>query len=302
MLGSLLLLAAAPSPTILPAEIQVAIWVRAPADYAAGQDPGPVDHRVIGLSQVNLRDEARYDLQYGRKERYLGLELLTLIQQHPQTKAHNLALLHFENGMLIPLPYRDAGAMARLDAFVAVRRWSDEDQRFHAELPGVEHGGPTFLDRRPTEFRGLKVVVDRPWHPFLRDSASSTFSPWLHADTLEGIELVDEKAWNRQFEVDGDGRVKRGQERFKESCLWCHSARGIGGHYGWDMMEPVPVTTFHANVTSLYYHVRFRAEAAREQGQLMPGLKHMGEPEVGDIWHWLKAMAAGVQPAYTPKR
>jgi hypothetical protein len=64
-------------------------------------------------------DSQRFDAQYGASYAFRGIALTTVIASFAPDPALDVAILHFANGMAVPVPFRDVAAMKRLDPFIA---------------------------------------------------------------------------------------------------------------------------------------------------------------------------------------
>ena len=96
------------------------LWVRrsgatGSADAAFVRDRA----RQISLDEMVLRDVDRVDQQYHGAFGFRGVELGALIDDFAPPASADLALLHFANGMQVPLAFRDSELMHRLAPFVA---------------------------------------------------------------------------------------------------------------------------------------------------------------------------------------
>jgi hypothetical protein len=234
--------------------------------------------RMVRLDDLPLVRTDRFDAQVGKQGRYLGIELAAVIARHPEAASHDLALLHFANGMIVPVPL--AFGKPELDVFVARGTPSFHEVDKKNVLPP---------DPRPVRFGANKIVVSELTHPLAPDPNASSFSPWLHVDTLIAIELVDQKAWEAQFDA-GLGEVRRGRNVFLARCQFCHAAREVGGKYGWDFVEPTPLYE-HRKPYQLFPHVRFSNTLAAEAGAMMPPQKDVQTSELAALWIWMKAIA-----------
>ena len=282
------------SPVLADTRDSVEVWVRSPGGPEAG---GP--RQKVDLGGLPSREGQRLDPQYGRAYRFRAIPVAALIEKISPAATVDLALLHFANGVMIPLPFRDAKAMARLDPWVARAVVVGGKAR---PLPSVTRPAPEYVDNRGIVFTGNKVVVAEDWHPGVAAAAGDRFSPWRHPDTLVGIELVKADAYYRQLDVDGAGPDARvGLEIFKQNCQFCHGARGVGAKFGWDFVEPVPVHKYRSSHRQLFWHIRYKRHDAGERGEQMPALKHMTETDAAKLWIWLKAVASKPMPPYAPQ-
>jgi hypothetical protein len=187
----------------------VEIWTRAPGRYDASQPPARLQLTKIDLDRLPLVEGELTDLQADgahRVYRYVLVdELLRGIAAPPGL---DLAILHFGNGMTIPLPFRDRAVMDRVH--VAVARAVKLGGKWTYDLPEVRRHDELYPDNRPIRFHGNKIVVAEPWHPDLLPGTEGRFSPWRHADSLDGIELVSGDAYRAQFDVDPSARSSAG--------------------------------------------------------------------------------------------
>lgn len=247
---------------------------------------------------MRLVDLTRPDAQLGGVRAFRGIPIAELIEGYGPDASSDLALLHFANGMVVPLPFRDAPVMARLAPFVArgmesYRRGPIRIGRF----PALRKKD-AYADARPIVFTGNKVVVSDLWHPSVGAAAQAAFSPWAHTDSLVGIELVSADGYYRQFDVGGSPEIARGLELFKESCQFCHGARKVGAAFGWDFVEPQPIFSYRRSAKNLFFHVAYQPYDAAERGLMMPALKSTSETEAALLWQWLRAIATKPMPHY----
>ena len=159
----------------------------------------------VNLDALPLVDSQRFDAQYGASHAFRGIALANVIASFAPEPALDVAILHFANGMAVPIPFRDAAVMKRLDPFIA------RGMETHAKGPvraafftEIRRKGST-EDPRPIMFSGNKLVVAVLWHPAVAAAAQPAFSPWRHTDTLTSIELVASRAVLRA--------VRRGRRR-----------------------------------------------------------------------------------------
>jgi mono/diheme cytochrome c family protein len=189
--------------------------------------------------------------------------------------------------MAVPLTFRDAAAMKRLDPWLAIGSFA----------PIRAKGQPP--EARPITFAGNKIVVAERWHPAVPEGARE-FSPWDHVDSLVGIELVEAAPYWAQFDVSAEPKVQQGLALVRQTCAFCHGARKIGAKLGWDLVEPYPLYSYRRPDTRLYYHIAYNPWNAAEKGLRMPALKFMTKEDAAAVWQWLKAIAEKPMPAYAP--
>lgn len=286
-------------PTAAPPST-VEIWIRGAGPLQADQAPRARSKRV-DLDSLRLVDAKRPDAQYGGGPRAMrGIALGSVIDAGAPDASLDLAILHFANGMAVPVPFRDAEVMKRLDPFVARGMEAKAGGPVRTgSFPEIHRKGKT-EDPRPIVFSGNKIVVAELWHPAVGASAQPAFSPWRHTDTLTDVELVATKAYYHQFEVGGGDLVGKGQAVFQGSCQFCHGVHKVGAKFGWDFVEPAPIWSLHRPSKNLFLHVAYKPLDAAERGLMMPAMSFMSQDDAELLWHWLKAVATNPLPPYAP--
>jgi mono/diheme cytochrome c family protein len=260
---------------------------------------GAADDRLVPVSSLALVEVDQYDAQYEQRFPFRGIRLRDVLLRHEPPPSADTALLHFANGMIIPLPFRDETAMERLDPFVAVAIKIGEGKRaWTRHFPALSRENEEYTDIRPTTFAWNKLVVKQRWHPYLPAGVASTFSPWMYADTLVAIEFVAEEPYFRQFDIDHAPETHQGFEIFRQTCAFCHGARNIGAKFGSDMVWPRPIYEYQRPFARFYFHVTFRAPDAAQHGLMMPALSHMTREDARDVWLWLQVIARRNMPEY----
>jgi mono/diheme cytochrome c family protein len=237
------------------------------------------------------------DLQYGKTLKFRGVELSTLLDKVRATEGEDLALLHFVNGMVIPIRLFDGEAQRRMNVFVAFEVSGKEEpftSEFSRVFPPVAKAGAEKRDRRPIRFEGNKVVVAGGWHPQVAPNAAARFSPWKYVDSLEGIELAQERAYVNGFRAASKEGAS-GFEVFQGRCQFCHGVRNVGAKYGWDFVEPVPLSQ-HRSPKSLALHVRYREGDAPERGLMMPAFPELKDQDLQAVWTWVNLLAKQGEP------
>jgi len=290
----------------------VEIWVRQPGTVGGAEARGPV--KRLDVDSLALETQRHADAQYGGLYFYRGIPLAEVIAAGTPPATADVALLHFANGMTVPLPFRDERVMTQLDPFLARAMSPRPDALLKPgvfpPLAGVPLGSEVAVPARN------RVVVNEPWHPDGTERPSSNFSPWAYVDTLIGIELVDGMAYDAQLEVPGPSAVRAGGRLFHQICQFCHAARGVGGSLGWDFIEPDPIYSdawfrhfrsirddesgYRDPATSIYAHARFRVPGSA--GRLMPALGSLTPDDARSLWRWIRAFAARPTPPYAPRR
>jgi mono/diheme cytochrome c family protein len=216
--------------------------------------------------------------------KYRGVSLRSLLDVVERNGRSDLVLLHFANGMAVPLPIDDLEVLKTLDPFVATEL--QVAGLWITAFPMVTKG-PEGHDVRPLKFQANKLVVSTVAHPFTtKASQGDGFTPFKFADTLTGIEFVRAEEWYKQFDLGRTDGEKAGFVVFKSHCQFCHSVREVGGRYGIDFAKPAPVVD-RIGVQGLYLHVRYRDRDAPEKGQMMPFFKDVTKDEVTALHAWL---------------
>jgi mono/diheme cytochrome c family protein len=291
-------LAAAPAAAADGPVSAVEIWAR--GNGAPEGDRAPRGRvQWLNLDLLPLVTVERVDVQYGTLGAFRGIPLKAVIDAFAPDAALDLAILHFANGMAVPVPFRDAAVMKRLDPFIARGMETYRKGPVRAAFfPDIPKKGAT-ADVRPIVFVGNKVVVAEKWHPAVAAAAQPAFSPWSHTDTLTGIELVASGPYYRQFDVSSDSGVQRGLALYRQSCQFCHGTRRVGAKFGWDFVEPLPIFSYQKPTKTLFMHVAYKPLDAAERGLMMPAMKFMTEEDAANLWQWLRAIATKPMPPYT---
>jgi mono/diheme cytochrome c family protein len=276
----------------------VEVWVRG---ATSDQDvaPGHVRARRVDLDDAGSTKAERYDAQYERVARYRGVPLRALLGSFEGDQPLDLAILHFANGMAVPLAFRDRTTMARLEPFVARAYAPNVKEPLGGAFPPVRKEG-SVPDPRPTQFSGNKLVVADRWHPDVASATATVFSPWARVDTLVSVELVSAARYYAQFDVSPEPLVQRGLALFRANCQFCHGARHVGASFGWDFVDAPSVYDAQSSAANLYHHIAYRPRNATELGLLMPALATLTEEDAASLQRWLQAIATRPMPAYEP--
>jgi mono/diheme cytochrome c family protein len=294
----LALLLALPAAASGPDGAKVEVWSRKPGNHSVSRHLKHNNSRRIELSSSKeLKEKVLLDLQYGMKREYKGVSLKSLIRSAPIPADHDLALLHFRNGMIIPVSV-DEDVLDRLDAFVAIdwRPTPNPEDGWQGSFPQVTREKGVTMDPRPVIFAKNKLVVEKAWHPYVKqpEEGAAGFSPWKHADTLTGIELVNRRMYFGQFtppkkKKDSDvAQLNKGQTTFLRSCQYCHSLRDVGARFGGDFLVPFALPEVK-KAEELYQHVTIQKMNSLERGLMMPTQESMSHEEIDALWHWLEA-------------
>lgn len=268
----------AAAPVEPPVGQVIKLWVRPSGDAER-------KYVQVDLSAKPKIEVTREDLQYpGEKMKYRGVYLRALLETIERNGRSDLVLLHFANGMVVPMPIDDLEVLKALDPFIATEL--QVNTLWISAFPMVTKGAEG-RDARPLKFGKNKLVVATRAHPFTTKAAQADgFSPFFFCDSLIGIEFVRSGEWYKQFDVGRTDAEKAGFVVFKSHCQYCHSVRELGGRYGIDFIKPKPVVE-RLQVQGLYLHVRYRDRDAPEKGQMMPFFKDLTKDDVTALHAWL---------------
>lgn len=258
----------------------VSIWSRRPGLYGDGKEPGRGKPMAIAPDELKLERRAMHDHQYGREMRYRGLPLTRLLARYKKAAHDDLALLRFENGMQIAVPLD-------FDAFLALEVCEPKG-RCSKDFPAIpkDDDFSRAEDPRPITFSWNKIAVAQ---------SAAPFSPWRHADTLIGIELVNAAAYDRQFDVD----EPIGYDVFKDRCASCHGVRQVGASFGWDVAGPIPL--FEKRPPGqLLNHVKYPKVRALPMGLMMPPQKDVNASDIDEVWLLFRKLARTPLKRYAP--
>ncbi len=301
ILLSLSLSLPAPAETVKKqATTVIEVWTRAPGDHSAG-GVQKLHRARVDVRSLKPTEKKLFDLQYQKK---LGMKVVPLraVLDKADTRRGDTLLLHFENGMIIPLP-NDPAVLDKVDAHIAIDVRAP-DASWRKELPyAIRHDDVT-VDPAPIVFGQNKVVVEKGFLPGLIAESGEYFTPWRHCDSLTGIEVVDGNAYRSQYEVLGQASAaaKHGAKVFVSACMYCHSVRDVGATYGWDFMLPYPLHE-HKKPRALYEHVTVEKALAADKGLMMPTQHNIQKRDVAGLQAWSKEVhQAGASPNYQPKR
>jgi cytochrome c553 len=251
---------------------------------------------IIDLDRMSATEGVRVDAQYGAARTLRSVPIEAIIHRYAPPEDVDTAILHFANGMAVPLSFRSPEVMRRLRP--AVARAIKLDGNWTAEFPILSRTDTDYFDVRPTRFQGNKIVVAELWHPALLSGTERAFSPWRHTDTLTGIEFVNDRAYLAQFEPSA--ATSRGAQIYGQVCRFCHGANREGAQFGWDFVDPLPISEYRKKDASLYYHLKYRPASAVTRGVMMPALPFVTEQDAAALLAWLRALAAQPLRPYRP--
>jgi mono/diheme cytochrome c family protein len=272
----------------------IEIWVRKPGATPVARD----GVQVVNIDTLPLVEAKRIDVQYHGAFTYRGIDIQSLIARYHPPAGADLALLHFANGMQVPLPVAQAASTGGVSPFLArAMRLGPHGPMRVGRFPNISRPRSGFVDVRPIVFAGNKLVVAEEGHPDVPPQAQGVLSPWQQVDSLTGIELVSRAAYYAQFDVDPEARP--GHKLFTQSCQFCHGVRRVGAAFGWDFVEPTPIYDYRGE-RNLFHHIKYKPLDASARGLQMPALSYMTEDDARAIWLWLKAVGTKPLRPYAP--
>ena len=294
----------------------IAMWERAPANYGAGLEISQPSKKNIDFSALTMKTRTLFDIQYQEKRIYRGVYLRDVIRQHRRSEHVNLVLLHFSNGMIVPWMLRPTPELGP-KVFLAFETAPKKDGPFTAAFEPVSNKAEVTMDPRPIKMSGNKIVVSETTYPWLKNTAGDSFTPFMHVDSLVGIEWVHQEAYYKQFwpgfmegqESHQQSSVlanerqlhKEGFQVYFQNCQYCHSYYGAGAQYGWDFVQPVPLHR-HKSTKQLLHHVSYPPYNALGRGLMMPTLPHFTKEELNVFMEYSKAISESEQLwPYAPK-
>src|SRR5262249_22800008 len=127
------------------------LWTRSPS-MQDGREAQRTRVVTVDLDRLPLTEGERADAQYGSSPTYRYILVDDLIRRYAPPAQADLALLHFTNGMITPLPFRDRILMERLRP--AIARAIRIDGKWTNNLPEVRRNEIGFPDARPIRFQG----------------------------------------------------------------------------------------------------------------------------------------------------
>jgi hypothetical protein len=277
---------------------ELVLWSCKSGPYMDDLNPDKQNPKTFAFAGRRLARRTLRDAKYGERRVYVGLPLEKILFSYRRQAYDDTAILHFENGMRIPVPLT-SDVLERLDAFVAVEACTGRGKGAAcvAEFPEIAKEDVYGLqdDPRPITFTWNKLVVSTPWHPNVPVYGTGRFSPWRHADTLVGIEFVNSAAYWRQFDVG----AAAGQQVFVSRCQFCHAVRYVGARFGWDFVTPLPLYEKRPP-EQLLNHVKYPKAMARRMGLMMPTQPDVSLPEMQALWTWMRGVAKRPLRDYQP--
>jgi len=287
----------ATAPALAADEGAFTIWTRKNGVYAENENPDKLKPKTYNLKKLKKTTVKLFDIQYGAEKNYRGFWLDTLIAKYPAPPSGDLILLHFANGMIIPLP-ADPAARRAQKVFVALEI-AETPGQWQGDFKTVEKKSLTFKSPLPINFSGNKVVISSKTYTALGSEtyAAGDFLPWLQTNSLTGVEYANREAYYKQFNFGVTPDVTAGQRVFERRCQFCHGVQKIGASYGWDYVTPLKIYE-KRQPQDLYYHAKYpKAKNAYFDTQ-MPNQQGFTLAEAQSLWKWMKAAAEQNAPPY----
>lgn len=291
IVAALLMLGPAAQASPLP------LWVLSPGDYGGDAEPAPTARKTVELDALPRRQVQRLDAQYGATFNYRGVPLRELIAHYAPPAQVDLLLLYFRNGVVIPLPFRDASVMSRLSPFIALEMGPTAQGPFAPHFPSIDKKLGPYVDVPQVMFSDNKLVVSERWHPDV--PAQASFSPWELASSLTEIGFAESRAYYGQLNPAPD--VQKGFEVYRQSCQYCHGVRRIGANFGWNFGDSIELHPTRSSPMALHFHLQYRV-GTRAVLEQMPVLKHVSEEQAAELLRWMRAVSTNPLRPYSPAR
>lgn len=282
------------------------MWTRANGHYTKKPPTKKRRLRNIVIASSDLQDRVLWDDQSGRKERFLVVDLMDLLKRYKPNGKVDLALLHFTNQMVVPLPLKLLRQSKRPKAYVALALWSKQDRSWTRNFGSLMKApNKKFRDLKPLVFSGNKIVVHKRWNPAVAHRkgrllrAAKGFHPWRYVSSLKEVEFVNAAYYYGQFPAKQTIQERKGLRLFRQICQYCHGVRRVGAKMGWDFVLPYPIYKRRSGM-SLFYHIKYRSKVAVDHGSMMPAVKGMTIRDAFAIWYWLRGGAQQPLLRYGP--
>ena len=227
----------------------LALWTKGAGNYGKNHIP-PQKLVTKKLKSFDYGIRKLHDRQYSNKARhYKVISLRSVIDGYPLDPQVDGVLLHFANKMAVAVPLDDS--VDKLSKIYMAREVKSKAGKWTRKFPAIHKRNPLLRDPRPLTFCGNKIVIDKKLGSVV--NVKQGFDPFYYVSTLTGIEFINMKAMERQFQV-ALGRPAKGARVFQNRCVYCHSVNGVGADYGWDFVKPLPLYE-KRSPQSLRFHV-----------------------------------------------
>lgn len=301
MLPFLLLILSINITAFAKPRLEISMWTRKAGSYRMTPIDDVQKEKVVtvNLEKQKLVEKELYDAQLEQKYKFRGVDLSTLMDLYKKDGVEDLALLHFDNGIIIPYRYSDVEVYSRLKPFIATAYKETNSKDWKTAFPKLPRMKEREKDPLAIFFDGNKIVVSELWHPSVPPQEKS-FNPWRFVSALTEIEFVNKEAYYKQFEVGKSPfKFESGLNVFKARCQYCHGVQMVGANFGWDYVSPIKLYQLR-NAKKLYRHVRYEKQDRFFRGIQMPNQESITEKEVDDLWEWLKAVGENNVKSYKP--
>lgn len=261
---------------------------------------------LVSFSPLNkklkIRERSLYDPQYEKTRTYRGVYLTEILKQYAVDLGDNDAyLLHFNNGMMIPLEIKNP---IKNKVFIATAFLDKESKsQWSQEFPNMEKKDEIryFRDPNPTKFKGNKVVVPLSKNQlYFKDKKGklvARFTPWMHVSSLTGIEFINLKRYQNQFNISSSTDLKRGYSVFSSRCQYCHGVKGVGASFGWEFGGPIKISK-KRNSEGLHLFVKYPKADSLQMGLKMPNQIDLKPEDTDSLWKWIEAVESKPLKAY----
>lgn len=282
----------------LQASESISIWTRKNGRYDGGRNFPKKKEMKIQTSKLKLKELKTYDLQYGKNKAYKGIFLKDFLASYNAEASSDLALLHFKNGMMMPLKL---SAVNSSQLFIALK--IKDGKKWKTDFPEVAKVDSVnyYRDPNPTRFAGNKLVLalSSAQQKYFNQSIEKPkkFTPLAHTDSLIGIELANEKAYYAQFGSFKKSEIKRGFTVFKRRCQYCHGVNQVGASFGWDYVDPLKVSE-KRSTRSLHLFVKYPRLNATKLGVKMPNQVDVTTEETNALWKWIDKVGSSKMKEY----
>jgi len=272
---------------------KVEVWTRKPGIYASVPNPDKGDLTTADLTSVASKPRLIMDAQYEKKIKIKGTTLAALLAKRSRPAGADMILLHFKNGMIIPI----SGSAA--EKCVTIAHSIESDGKWTSSFPAVTRPDKSEREIKSILFTGNKAIYTCAKYLAPPSRTAPKISPWLHTDSLVGIEFAVMDAYYAQFDAGKTMAPMHGKDVFLARCQFCHGIRQVGARSGWDFVEPLPAYE-RRPAPVLENHVKYPKAYAAEMGLRMPHQRDVTEAEIKDLWSWLEAVVKNKTKPYKP--
>ena len=293
LLGALFLFGAS-----MASAATIEVWSRGTGQHRANAEVKRVNQMKITLDTEKLTRDRVFDFQYNKEVELEGLTLTTIVRKFKPQAHDDAIILHFANGMAVPLPSPFETSLKRTHLFVAHR--IKQGKKWTTKFPEVAKASEKWNDPRPITFDGARISSPTGWHfdtkvafpmgkavpPPKDPDVPPPFSPWRSVSSLVGIEFVNEAAYYDQFTATRKGQNGPGYKVWRQRCQFCHGTDRVGAGYGWDFLHPIALHKMK-KAEHLYNKVKYTYHDALERGLMMPQQPDVKSVEMKHLVKWI---------------